>query len=525
MHQKTKKNKTIIRLPLFFLLGIACYFAINAWTLTFTDLRQNALIADFSQIHFNSSGNSFGWWVFWLGSKWYSAPIQISFTNGWETKYCFKQMDWIYYNDARWQRLWPLGPKWYSLLKVSDSKYASLSMTGGLYTACSWSTNDSSIYGYIKYTWSWTVSYLIAGAMLNYSTNSYSWIFKNNLQIFNHKTPLWFIWDSVGGIWFIGGQMSGNQQLLDYLNGTWSINDAFALNNGVVGPTSSRSFVWSTGWDAANTMLSALFLQGSAILSKALNIYETKALLWNSDKRTVLLSSSDINASTVINTAKKNAETLCRGLGYKSNTQISANDFPTSSTLCYSGSDLTLDVHAQWQYNDYQDKTIVVKNGSLRLKGSMDVDAPSLDVFIDWWNLYIDPNGNGSFTYFNDQWFPISSVGINQWIFLKGNFVINGLLVWWQGNTPSTIDNKVHLQGRFVSLNTPSAPSDWRVEQVNDTLWTTAYSGWINLENLFTWYCNLYSQGSDNTPCGTGSDITKTPFVILDGTFPSKIIK
>jgi hypothetical protein len=60
MYQKTKKNKTIILLPIFFLLGIACYLVINAWTLTFTDLKQNALIADFSQIHFNSSGNSFG---------------------------------------------------------------------------------------------------------------------------------------------------------------------------------------------------------------------------------------------------------------------------------------------------------------------------------------------------------------------------------------------------------------------------------------------------------------------------------
>lgn len=532
MYQKTKKTKTIILLPIFFLLGIACYLVINAWTLTFTDLKQNALIADFSQIHFNSSGNSFGWWVFWLGSKGYSSPVQISFVNGGETKYCFKQVDGIYYNDARWQRLWPLGPKGYTLLSQAYTWYANeLSMTGGLYTACSWSANDSSIYGYIKYTLSGTpstVSYLIAWAMLDFNTNKYSWVFKNNLQFFNHKTPLGYIWDSVGWIWFIGGQMSGNQQLLNYLNGTWSVNDAFALNNWVIWTTSSWSFEWSTWWDAANTMLSALFLQWSAILSKALNIYETKALLWNLDKRTVLLSSSDINASTVINTAKKNAETLCRGIGYLPNkTFVSAGDFPSSDTLCYSGSNLTINLQWQWQYGNYKNKTIVIKNGSLTLKGSMDADSPSLDVFIDWGNLYINTLGLGILTYFNDQGFPMpnNAIGINQWAFFKGNFVINGLLVWGTAASPTAIDKKVHLQGRFVSLNTPSAPSDWRVEQVGDTLGTDVYSGRINLENLFTWYCNLYSQGSDNTPCGTGSDITKTPFVILDGTFASRIIK
>jgi len=59
-----------------------------------------------------------------------------------------------------------------------------------------------------------------------------------------------------------------------------------------------------------------LLVQGNTILSKAVSVFEKKALLGNLEKRTVLLSSSDINSSTVINTAKKNAETLCRGRTY-----------------------------------------------------------------------------------------------------------------------------------------------------------------------------------------------------------------
>ncbi len=489
------------------------------------------MIASFSQIHFNSSGNSFGWGAFWLGSKWFSTPVKISFNNWSDVKYCYKQIDGIYYNIARWARLWPLWPKWLELLTKSNSNYSKLWMEGGLYTACSWTNNEYNIFWYIKYTLEWnptTVSHLIAWAMLDYNTNTYSGSFSNNLQIFNNETPLWYIRDSLGWIGFIGGQISGNQELLNYLNVTGSINEAFSLNNGIIWTTSSWSFTQTSTWSAANTMLSALFIQGNAIISKALNLYETKALLGNSDKRAILLSSNDINAATVINIAKKNAESLCRWLVYQtesSKTQILRNT-SSSNVICYQNSP-DLWINLQGNNNTLIGKTVIIQSGNLTLKWNMDSSSPSLDIFIDWGNLYVDPNWNGTATKFNVQWFPTTlNDAVNQGIFLKGNFVINGLLLGRQNNAPGVISNKIHLQGKFVSLNTPSAPSDWRVEQVTDTLWTDIYSGRINLENLLTRQCGLGGTGGDNTQCWwLWGDITKTPLVILDGAFPSKIIK
>lgn len=494
----------------------------------FTNLKQDTLTAKFSQIHFTSSGNDFGGGVFWLGSQTYNTPISIRFGTT-EPKKCRKKLRGIYYNDARWARLWPLDQETLLLLSWSDSSYAGLTVTGGLYTACEGNDSKYGIFGYIKYDLAGTpktTSYIIAGAGLDFRTNGYlATGAKNNFQYFNNETPIWFIWDSVGGIGFVGWAVTGTQDLLNYLNGTGTINNAFTLLNGGVSSTSSWWLSSGTTWDAEDTMWN-LLIQGNAILSKAVSVYEKKALLGNLEKRTVLLSSSDINSSTVINTAKKNAESLCRGNEYKkesSNKQI-LNSSVSESILCYIDSpDLFIQLNSN---NNYAGKTIVLKNWNLTLKWSMDLDSSPLDIFIDGGNLYVDnTNGLGALTKFNIQWFPVSTTtGINQGKFLRGNFIINGLLLGGTVWSPTTINNKLHIQGKFVSLNTPSEPSQWRIDQVNDLL-GAGYSTRIGLENLLSWYCNLNSTGSDGSSCWDSALITSTPFVILDGTYPSQIIK
>jgi hypothetical protein len=174
----------------------------------------------------------------------------------------------------------------------------------------------------------------------------------------------------------------------------------------------------------------------------------------------------------------------------------------------------------------YAGKTIVIKNGNLTLKWSMDWDYPPLDIFIDGGNLYLDNiSWLWQMTDFNIQWFPVTSgTGINQGRFLKGNFVVNWLLMGGTVSSPKTINNKLHIQGKFVSLNTPSEPSQWRIDQVADLL-GAGYSSRIGLESLLVWYCDLNSVGSDLTTCWDQELITSTPFVILDGSFPSQIIK
>lgn len=530
MSTKTKFTKKSMLFVIFFLIWIGLYSVINSWNLRFTNLKQDTLTAKFSQIHFTSSGNDFGGGVFWLGSQTYNTPISINFWS--ESKKCTKKLRGIYYNDARWARLWPLDQETLSLLTTSDASYAWLTVTGGLYTACQWNDSKYGIFGYIKYELAGTpktTSYIIAWAGLNFGTNGYlATGAKNNFQYFNNETPIGFIRDSVGWIWFVGGAVTGTQDLLNYLNGTGTINNAFTLGSGVTSITSSWWLSSGTTGNAEDTMWN-LLIQGNAILSKAVSIYEKKALLGNLEKRTVLLSSSDINSSTVINTAKKNAEALCRGNAYKveySNKQILNSSVP-GSILCYKdSSDLFIQLNGNSSY--YAGKTIVLKNGNLTLKGSMDTDYPPLDIFIDWGNLYIEnTSGLGNLTKFNIQGFPVSTAtGINQGKFLRGNFIINGLLLGGTVWSPTTINNKLHIQGKFVSLNTPSEPSQWRIDQVNDLLGTSpSYASRIGLESLLSWYCNLNSDGSDWSSCWDSALITSTPFVILDGTYPSQIIK
>ena len=100
----------------------------------------------------------------------------------------------------------------------------------------------------------------------------------------------------------------------------------------------------------------------------------------------------------------------------------------------------------------------------------MNNSSPTLDIFIDEGNLYINPD-TSSRVSFNIQGFPATTGIVNEGEFLKGNFVINGLLL---GGDPSNVDaikRKLHLQGKFVSLNTPlSEPSQGRVTQVTETL-------------------------------------------------------
>jgi hypothetical protein len=106
-----------------------------------------------------------------------------------------------------------------------------------------------------------------------------------------------------------------------------------------------------------------LLIQGNVLLSKSIDVYERKAFLGNLEKRTIVLNGSDINSADLINTAKKNAEKLCRGT-----VRSSATSLPTTSTnniLCFMNTDLSIDVLAD--SSKYKDKTIIVKNGNILL--------------------------------------------------------------------------------------------------------------------------------------------------------------
>ncbi|AHB40931.1 hypothetical protein P148_SR1C00001G0117 [candidate division SR1 bacterium RAAC1_SR1_1] len=510
---------------LFIIVGIFLYNILNGLMLNFTGLNQTSLLSKFSEIHFSSPGNDFGGGVFWLPMRSLSTPQTIT-ANG-TNKSCYKQLRGIYYNAARGARLWPLDKETLDLLNSTGGQgYGNLQITGGLYTSCGSSADQYGIFGVIEYTWGGTVSYIIAGTKLNYQQNYYTSEFAHTFEYFNNVTPLGFLWDSVGGIGFVGGAIAGSENLLDYLNTTGSISNSFLITGSSIDSSSGSRSVNLTGDSQAKDTMWNILIQGSVVLTKATNIYEQRALLGNLEKRTILIN-SDINSATVINLAKKNAEVLCRGKTYLeggASTTLPLNN--QEKVLCYKNTD-NLDINLSDTL--HKDKTIIVKNGNITLLNTMSKDSPALDIFIDGGNLLIK-NPVATKTNFNQDGYPAEASVTNSGIFIKGNFVINGLLL---GNNTALgtfgIENKVHLLGKLAFLNTPTTPSQGRITQVNNVLGTGAFEERISLENIFTWSCELSGTGSDGTNCYSPIALTSsaivTPFVVLNANYPSNIIK
>ncbi len=502
----------------FIITGIFLYSFLNWLKLKFPWLTQTSLLSRFSEIHFSSPGNNFWWWIFWLNTESLTTPKTI--TAWWITKTCTKQLRWIYYNAARWARLWPLDEKTFTMLN-EQNWYQWLTLTWWLFTACWW--DSYGIFGYIKYTRWWNDSHIIAGTRLDYQNNTFLANFANSFEYFNNVTPLGYIWDSIWWIWFVWWSIEWSQNLITNINNWWNINNSFTNSwNNIVSTNPNWSILASWDSQAQDTMWNIL-IQGNTFISTAIAPDEKRALLWNIEKRTILMI-SDLNPSDVINKAKKNAETLCRWKTYLVGetwiTSLPENN--KDAVLCYKNTnnleiDLSQDLH--------RNKTIIMNNWSITLKNSMNKDWDHLDLFIDWWVLAIKNNPNQK-TIFNQDWYPSNIEPKSSWIFMKWNIVINWLLVWWTPENIEPINHKTHLLGKIVFLNTPTTPSEWRKTQVNSILWTTAFEPRINLENVFGWYCNLEWQASDWTDCWWWySSATTVPFVVLNANYPSNIIR
>ncbi|MDD3262397.1 MAG: hypothetical protein PHR61_00980 [Candidatus Absconditabacteria bacterium] len=516
-NKKNQKTYTSnVRSTMFLIIiGIFVFNFLNGVKLVFPGLTQTSLLSKFSEIHFSSPGNSFGGGIFWLPTESLTTPQTIK--AGVTTKTCTKQLRGIYYNAARGGRVWPLDIKTLDLLKKDGGGYAGLNITGGFYTACD---DDSyGVYGYIKYIWGGTTSHIVAGTKMNYQQNNFSGIFANSFEYFNNITPLGYIWDSAGGIGFIGGAITGSEYLINNINNGGSINSSFIISGGnIISNSPNRSILLSGDSQAQDTMWNIL-IQGSMFIGSSINSDEKKALLGNIEKRTIIMI-SDLNPSDVINKAKKNAEILCRGKTYLEDASLPSDN--NEKILCYKDTNLNINLYDD---QSYKGKTIIMKNGNIILENTMNKDSSSLDVFIDEGNLYIknDPNTKENF---NQDGYP-SDIGVtNSGIFIKGNFVVNGLLIGTYTQPTQSIEHKVHLLGRIAFLNTPTTPSDGRIAQINSVLGTGAFDQRISLENVFNWSCDFEGNASDGTSCGNGyTAVATTPFVVLNANYPSNIIK
>jgi hypothetical protein len=117
---------------------------------------------------------------------------------------------------------------------------------------------------------------------------------------------------------------------------------------------------------------------------------------------------------------------------------------------------------------------------------------------------------------FNNQAYPSSNDVVARGIFLKGNFIVNGIVGPQQ-------HHRVIIHGKFTSLNTYDANTAAnRLTQVQDIV-TSAGIKDIDLTQVFSWRCN-YGSGTDGTVCPL-SDYQSAPLVIINQNYPSLLLE
>jgi len=174
---------------------------------------------DYSPLHFNYGGNNFDGIMFWWTGSSNTGTLELSGT----TIECNKQLEWLYINTARWNRVWPLDEA--TLLELSWSTtlswYESLTMTGWFFTQCTgvWISGDG-IFGYVEHEYEGNTYNLWAWVEYDLSAWTATWIFNNTLTFITgaNNTASGYLFDTYGGI----ASVYSNQELFGDINFTWS---------------------------------------------------------------------------------------------------------------------------------------------------------------------------------------------------------------------------------------------------------------------------------------------------------------
>lgn len=147
-----------------------------------------------TQLHFNYGGQDFAWTVLWKDVVDVTATITFS---GWEVKTCSKKLRWLYYNNKRGERVWPLDEYSLDALQDLDSSYDALSITGWLYTMCDGTGLE--IYGNVTHTRKNSSYTLLAWVGYDFLTNTYTTSFSWSMY-FQWGNSYGYLFDTYGGI-------------------------------------------------------------------------------------------------------------------------------------------------------------------------------------------------------------------------------------------------------------------------------------------------------------------------------------
>ena len=510
-------------------------------------IKDQTLANKFSTVHFNVWGNDFGGGFFWTEAKALATP-QVVTANG-ERLHCSAQIRGFYYNSQRGERLWPLDTDSQRDLAEIQSSYwdTQLTINWGFYTNCQKKqagklvpenedgrTNSLyGIYGRITHTYKEREYSIYAGLLNNLQQNELPTAeLRCNFQRIDNQYPFGYIYDKAGGIALVGAYVKSenlaqvnafHESFTKKLDARKCVNDFYSLredpnNPGKTIPQTDDSIlrpkddtlIFGNG-NALETMMN-LGIRGIVGLSSQVQTSDQKGIENNTQKTSLLVSTTE-NISNIINIANKRAESLCRNRWGNLN--------PNGDVICAKNGGL---INPQ----EYAGKTIIIQQGDLTLKNYMETTNQPITILLMTWDIKL-PNTEANQRFLGNG-YPNKN-GIIKANFLKGNFIINGL-IQGDSNSNNEIQRKLIVHWKIASFNTLNTPTN--EAHTNITKIGINLNKKIRLSEIFTWKCNR-KEGIDldRNPCGKlteGQDPNKDflvdkSFGLIDMYFPSKLFK
>lgn len=506
-------------------------------------IKDQTLANKFSTVHFNVWGNDFGGGFFWTEAKALATPQEVT-ANG-ERLRCSAQIRGFYYNSQRGERLWPLDTDSQGDLARIQSSYnpSQLTINWGFYTNCQKEQDGKlipenkdgrtnslyGIYGRITHTYKGREYSIYAGLLNNLQQNELPTAeLRCNFQRIDNQYPFGYIYDKAGGIALVGAYVKSenlaqvnafHESFTEKLSKTKCVNDFYSLREDPNNPEKTipktddpilwpkdNTLIFGNG-NALETMMN-LGIRGIVGLSSQVQTSDQKGIENNTQKTSLLVSTTE-NISNIINIANKRAESLCRNKW--------GSLAPNGDIICAKNGG-SIDPRS------YAGKTIVIKEGDLTLTKYMETTSQPITILLIHGDLKLT-NTNASQTFLGNG-YPDRD-GIIKANFLKGNFIINGLI---QNQGTEEITNKLIVHGKIASFNTLQEPNDQTKVKLRNIGIDTSKKIWLS--EIFTWKCNL-KEGIDlnGNPCGQENDGTSKSFLIdksfglIDMYFPSKLFK
>ena len=539
--------------------------------LTF-ELKGKYLAQYFSAVHYSLWGNDIGGGFFWREVEDLEIPVIIS-ANGTGNIECYGRVKGFYYSSQRGERLWPLDEESQSQLRNLNTNYGDLTMKWGRYTRCQ--GNENNIYGKITHTYKDKSYDLIAGVSYNVAGNKVTTppALRCNFQRLNNAIPFGYIYDSAGGIGILGASIKSSvmklatewdtdayrdihtfhKEYLGQLENWKCVSDIFdhdgqnpRYNDGSIPNHSSDKLdrLLDFGFGSAQTTLFKLGIRGIIWLSNELS-NNSRGSIEGNQAGTSLILNTDNSIAGIVNLARQRAEELCRNKWQA--VPGPEQDFGNRAgqVLCYDGN---IDSNSRiLRVNGYDTvAALIVKNADVFLLNYQVTrnNAAITNLFIDKGYLFLldEARNRSDLQKFDQNGYQTQDTS-NPWIsygnFLRGNFIVNGLIIWVKPNSAqfTPIKNKLVIHGKVASYNTYTTPDDNKKQVIKDILESDGgrkveeeKMKFIGLDQVFKWSCNsVTGTGSDGTPCiGTdkgSSFITNKAFSLIDMDLPSPLFQ